>query len=110
MGERSMNDCVSERLDSIRDAIRHHGTCGYTVSDWYDDGALIGELTSGVDDETDRNDTVEAWGYLTGVADCLDLTVREMLDHYGLSFDEPYEAPVFPPKRKAKVARRKRAS
>lgn len=85
MGERALEVCVQERLDTLREAARLHGSCGFTLQDWYDDGANVADL---IHPGVNVLDVAGAWGYLEGAADHADLTVMEYLDLLGMSLDE----------------------
>lgn len=84
MGERSMRACLDEQLHVLREAARLHSTCRFSLQQWYDDGADL----KGLHEETVTAITY-AWGYLEGAADMADLTVSELLDEYGVTFDVP---------------------
>lgn len=92
MGDRSMEACLIEQLEVLRRAQQISDDVGPTLQGWYDDGAdvkvLLGANTY---DVAKAYDVTYAWGYLEGVADAHDLTVMEMLDEHGLTFDAPPE-------------------
>ncbi len=80
MGERSLTACIEEQLEILRPAA--HGK----LADWYDEGADPRALD--VTKHVNGTEVVhQAWGYLMGVADALDVTVLTLLDDHGLSFD-----------------------
>lgn len=96
MGERTMKACLEEQLDVLREVARTHPSCGFSLEAWYDDGAVLEQLYS-LDDHCDLKGATfplaecckfaYAWGYIEGAADMADLTVRELLDEHGLTFD-----------------------
>ena len=89
MGDRSMETCLAEQLDVLRETVRLNGQCGSSLQDWYDDGANVAQLLSWPSQGPDGpRAVIYAWGYLEGAADALGLTVMEMLDAHGLSFDD----------------------
>jgi len=96
MGERSLEVCVEEQLNWLREAIRLSAACGATVQGWYDDGANV-EVLAECGDENVYESAVYAWGYLNGCADHCDMTVLEYIDYLGLSFDDEDEKPKATP-------------
>lgn len=81
MSSRSFTDCLTENLAILRSSLPP----GVTAQDWYDRGcpddlfAQVGANVGGL----------FAAGYLQGSADTLDLTIGDMLEGHGLSFDVP---------------------
>lgn len=94
MGERSMKECVEEQLIVLQGAARAASVsiCGFTLQDWYDDGAILKYLSCWDDSEDD--DVTYAWGYLSGAADAADMTVRDYIESFGLSFNEDDDSEV----------------
>jgi hypothetical protein len=87
MGERSMKACVEERLVVLHNAVRMHPACGFTLTDWYSDGAVLMHLVEGVPAD-ERGEVHEAWGYIQGCADHCDVTPLEYIESFGLSLDD----------------------
>ncbi len=86
MGERSMRECVEYHLLFCRE---HLASCNTTPQDFYDGG----QDWESLDDHCLPREALESlahsWGYLEGAADIADLTIAEMLDVLGLSFNKP---------------------
>jgi hypothetical protein len=85
MGERSLTECLEEQLRFARDHLR---AAEMTVQDFYDSGQDFEAIADKLDD-LQRESLAHAWGYLEGAADALDLTVLELVEAHGLSFDAP---------------------
>lgn len=83
MGDRSMRDCLAERLVFVH---RHLASAGTTADVWYDAGQDFDTLDL---DPIEAESFANAWGYLQGAADMADLTVMELLSEYGLSLVPP---------------------
>jgi len=83
MGERIFADCLSEQLTFARDHLR---SADMTLQDFYDSGQDFEAIADKLDD-LQRESFAHAWGYLEGAADAVDMTVAEMLEAHGLSFD-----------------------
>lgn len=82
MGDRSMKECLEYHLLFVREHLANAGT---TPQDFYDGGQDWEALD--LDDVVVVESLAHSWGYLEGAADMADLTIGELLDEYGLSFN-----------------------
>jgi hypothetical protein len=83
MGERNIAACLAERLDTVRELLACADLTPSAFYEWPDFDVIGDKL-----DVDQRESLANAWGYLTGAADMVDLTVMELLGEHGLSLDE----------------------
>ena len=87
MGDRSMAECLTERLDEVRKYLAIGPTNG-SFRKWYDNGADLASALLPLN-RTEGAALANAWGYLEGAADMADLTVMELLGQYAVSLNPP---------------------
>ncbi len=101
MGEQSMRQCVIDRLETIREALPSHIALDEWLADH--DFEMLHEHHGG--NPIVLESIAHAFGYLEGVADATDMTVREMLDAADIkvhSFDASARVIGKPRKRSAR--------